>query len=75
MFHKFAAIPKETPGYGTEACKRRGWLYYGDFDASNAVERIGKLVEYQLGLDNGCYNHIHLGIKMATLYVPRWHQK
>ena len=70
-FHKFAALPQGTYGYGKRGCAALGWTWEGEFHASNALDGMEQVLDSYLNMDDDDFNHVHVGVKMERLYAPR----
>ena len=70
-FFKFAALPQGTYGYGKRGCAALGWRWEGEFHASQALDGIENVLDSYLNMDDDDINHVHIGVKMDSLYAPR----
>ena len=68
-FYKFVLIPQGTHGYGKRGCAQRGWTYVGEAHSQSACDHLDSILRSYYHDQSGDFNHVHIGIKMDTLYA------
>ena len=68
-FYKFVCIPQGTYDFGKRGCASRGWKFVGEFLAQSALEDLHDILYDWMFMDDGDFNHVHVGIMMDQLYA------